>query len=71
MMIWYMMMTRALTMMEWIQVSPWLPCMSMEADKTESESEPDAYDVLSPGIEGKRYVPGGLLMSRSAEEEAV
>jgi hypothetical protein len=58
-------------MMEWIQVSPWLPWMSHEADKIESESEPDAYDVLSPGIEGERYIQCGLLMSRSAKEEAV
>jgi len=45
--------------------------MSLEADKIESESEPDAYDVLSPGIEGERYVKDGLLMSRSTKEEAV
>jgi hypothetical protein len=45
--------------------------MSNRADKTESESEPDAYDVLSPGIEGERYIQCGLLMSRSAKEEAV
>ena len=57
--------------MGWIQVSPWLPWMSIEADKIESESEPDAYDVLSPGIEGERYSRGSLLMSRSAKEEAV
>jgi hypothetical protein len=57
--------------MEWTQVSPWLLWMSIEADKAESESEPDAYDVLSPGIEGERHVLGGLLMSRSPKEEAV
>lgn len=37
----------------------------------ESESEPDAYDVLSPGIEGELSVRGGLLMRRIAKEEAI
>jgi len=41
------------------------------ADIVESESEPDAYDVLSPGIEGERSLQSSLLISRSAKEEAV
>jgi len=57
--------------MGWIQVGPWSPRMSIEADKIESESEPDAYDVLSPGIEGELYFRVSLLISRSAKEETL
>lgn len=57
--------------MAWIQVSPLLSWTSHEADVVESESEPDAYDVLSPGIEGERSLQSSLLISRSAKEEAV
>ena len=39
---------------------------------SESESEPDAYDVMSPGIEGELL---GLIrltnVTRSAKEEAI